>query len=73
MMCTPGARSASGMPSQIARMPSSIIRSGASPAWWVTASIVSSVPSSTVSTGSRAGSRKPQKQCSGAAVRRSMV
>ena len=42
---------------QIARTPSSISRSGASPAWWVTASRTSSVPGSTSITGGWAASR----------------
>jgi hypothetical protein len=57
MMCTPGSRAGSGIAAQIAAMPSSISRSGASPAWCVTASIVSVVPGSTSSTAGWAASR----------------
>ncbi len=54
---TPGARWSSGIPAQMASMPASIIRSGASPAWWVTASIVRVVPAATFITGGSSGDR----------------
>ena len=52
-MCGPGPRSLDRVEDR-ARCPSSISRSGASPAWWVTASIRTRSPEATVRTGSSA-------------------
>ena len=73
MMWTPGFRVSSGMPSQMARMPSSMSRSGASPAWWVTASMSTMSPEAISSTAGCSRSKYPQKQVSGVAVSRCFV
>src|SRR6185295_6626816 len=65
--CTPGPRVAIGMASYTARTPSSIMRSGASPAWCVSVSMRTRSPERTRSTGGSAASKTPQKQVAGVA------